>query len=164
MYLAKPLSIVYAIAEGLALGGISAMYNTFYDGVIIQAVVATMITLFVMLGLYLTKILRVTPTFIKVVMTAMLALIIFCFLVLIGTFTGAAFLAPFQSAYNNVWVIGFVIVIAALSLVMDFSFIENGVEQNAPIYFEWYCAMGLMVTLVWLYIEFLRLFARLNRR
>ena len=164
MHFSKPLSIVYAVAEGFALGGISAMYNSVYEGIIIQAVVATMVTLFVMLLLYLTKILRATPTFVKIVSTATISIAIFYILVLASSVFNIGFLSPFQSAYSNVLIIAFITLIASLNLIRDFDLIERYSEFNAPSFFEWYGAMSLMVTLVWLYIEFLRLIAATKRR
>ncbi len=154
---------IYALAEGFALGGISAVYNSLYNGIVIQAVCATMVTLGVMLFLYGTQVLRATDKFRKIIITATISIAIFYLIVFITSFFHIQFLAPFTNAYNNVFVIGFITVIAAMNLILDFDFIERGSQGFLPSYFEWYGAMGLMVTLVWLYIEFLRLLSNLRR-
>jgi uncharacterized YccA/Bax inhibitor family protein len=155
---------IYAILEGLFLGAISATINNAYPGVAFQAVLLTIGTLFTMLFLYRSGRIRATPRFRRGVMMA----------------TGAVFFA-----YMISWILGMlgmpvgfmhssgpigilinlvIIVIAALNLIMDFDFIEKGSKMGAPKYMEWYGAFGLMVTLIWLYIEFLRLLSRLSSR
>ncbi len=155
---------VYAILEGLFLGAISAIINAMYPGVAFQAVLLTIGTLFTMLFLYRSGRIRATPRFRRGVMMATGA-VFFAYLIswimsLVGMPVGFMHSAgPLGIVINLV-----IIVIAALNLIMDFDFIEKGSRMAAPKYMEWYGAFGLMVTLVWLYIEFLRLLARFGGR
>ncbi len=154
----------YALFEGLFIGGISAIFETMYPGIVIQAVGATLVTFGVCLGLYKYQIVKVTEQFKSVVVAATLAIATY-YLVswLFSMFT--SFVPVHQG--NSMMSIGisvFVIVIAALNLFLDFDQIEKGVERKLPKYMEWYGAMGLMITLVWLYIEFLRLLSKLSSR
>ena len=158
------LSPAYAVAEGLFIGGISAIFEVMYPGIVIQAVCCTFVTFLVCLALYKFKIVQVTEKFRSVVIAATAAIAIYYLLSWILTF----FITYQPVHYGNSWMsIGislFVIVIAALNLFLDFDQIEKGAAQKAPKYMEWYGAMGLMITLVWLYIEFLRLLSKLNRK
>jgi uncharacterized YccA/Bax inhibitor family protein len=154
----------YAIFEGLFIGGLSAIFETMYPGIVIQAVSCTFVTFMVCFGLYKYEIVKVTERFRSVVLAATLAIATYYLISwLLSMFTS------FQPVHNgNSWMsIGisvFVIVIAALNLFLDFDQIEKGVQQKMPKYMEWYGAMGLMITLVWLYIEFLRLLSKLSSR
>ncbi|MEN8157383.1 MAG: Bax inhibitor-1/YccA family protein [Bacteroidota bacterium] len=155
---------IYAILEGLFLGAISAMINSAYPGVAFQAVLLTIGTLFTMLFLYRSGRIRATPRFRRGVMMATGA-VFFAYLIrwlmsLLGMPMGFMHSAgPIGILVNMV-----IIVIAALNLIMDFDFIEKGAQMAAPKYLEWYGAFGLMVTLIWLYIEFLRLLSRFASR
>lgn len=155
---------VYAILEGLFLGAISAIINAQYPGVAFQAVLLTIGTLFSMLFLYRSGRIRATPRFRRGVMMATGA-VFFAYLIswvmsLLGMPVGFMNSAgPLGILINLV-----IIVIAALNLIMDFDFIEKGSQMGAPKYMEWYGAFGLMVTLIWLYIEFLRLLSRFSSR
>lgn len=155
---------IYAILEGLFLGAISAIINASYPGVAFQAVLLTIGTLFTMLFLYRSGHIRATPRFRRGVLMATGA-VFFAYLVswimsLFGMPVGFMHSAgPLGILINLV-----IIVIAALNLIMDFDFIEKGSNMGAPRYMEWYGAFGLMVTLIWLYIEFLRLLSRFAGR
>ena len=155
---------IYAILEGLFLGAISAIINARYPGVAFQAVLLTIGTLFTMLFLYRSGRIRATPRFRRGVMMATGA-VFFAYLIswimsLFGMPMGFMHSAgPLGILINLV-----IIVIAALNLIMDFDFIEKGSQMGAPKYMEWYGAFGLMVTLIWLYIEFLRLLSRFSSR
>ncbi len=154
----------YAIFQGLFIGGISAIFEAMYPGIVIQAVSCTFVTFMVCFGLYKYEIVKVTEKFKSVVVAATLAIATYyLFSWLLSMFTS------FQPVHygNSMMSIGisaFVIVIAALNLFLDFDQIEKGVEQKMPKYMEWYGAMGLTITLVWLYIEFLRLLSKLSGR
>ena len=154
----------YAIFEGLFIGGISAIFEVMYPGIVIQAVSCTFVTFMVCFGLYKYEIVKVTEKFRSVVIAATLAIATYYLISwLLSMFTS------FQRVdQGNSWIsIGisvFVIVIAALNLFLDFDQIEKGVQQKMPKYMEWYSAMGLMITLVWLYIEFLRLLSKISSR
>jgi len=155
---------IYAILEGLFLGGISAFINQKYPGIPFQAVLLTVGTLFTMLFLYRSGRIRATPKFRRGVMMATGA-VFFAYLAswILGMFgMSVGFMhsaGPLGIVINLV-----IIVVAALNLIMDFDFIERGAEMSAPKYMEWYGAFGLMVTLIWLYIEFLRLLSRFAGR
>ncbi len=155
---------LYALAEGLFLGGISAIYEARFNGIVLQAVMLTFGTLFALLMAYRSGWIKATENFKLGVVAATggIALIYLATMVL-GFFN---IRIPFihESGLIGIGFSLFVVVIAALNLVLDFDFIESGVEQRAPKYMEWYGAFGLMVTLVWLYIEFLRLLSKLQSR
>jgi len=154
----------YAVFEGLFIGGISAFFEIMYPGIVIQAVGATFVTFVVCLALYKYKIVKVTEQFKSVVIAATLA--IATYYVVSWLFSMFTSFTPVHHG-NSMMSIGisvFVIIIAALNLFLDFDQIEKGAEQKLPKYMEWFGAMGLMITLVWLYIEFLRLLSKLSSR
>lgn len=155
---------VYAVLEGLFLGAISAVINQQYPGVAFQAVMLTFGTLLVMLGVYRSGMIKVTDKFKAGVVAATGAIFVVYLLSFLLRFAGVS--VPFIHDATPIGiVISLVIVgIAALNLVLDFDFIVQGSQASAPKYMEWYGAFGLMVTLVWLYIEFLRLLRKLNSR
>lgn len=154
----------YAIFEGLFIGGLSAIFESMYPGIVIQAVGATFVTFIVCFGLYKYNIVKVTERFRSVVVASTLAIMSFYLISwLLSLFTS------FQPVHhgNSLMSIGisvFVIVIAALNLFLDFDQIEKGVQNRLPKYMEWFGAMGLMITLVWLYVEFLRLLSKISSR
>jgi len=154
----------YAIFEGLFIGGISAIFEIKYPGIVTQAVGATFVTFAICLGLYKFKIVQVTERFKSIVIAATLAIATYYLISwLLSLFTS---FTPVHHG-NSMWSIGisvFVIVIAAMNLFLDFDQIEDGANRKMPKYMEWYGAMGLMITLVWLYMEFLRLLSKLNSR
>ncbi|WP_411850063.1 Bax inhibitor-1/YccA family protein [Stenotrophomonas sp. LGBM10] len=155
---------LYALVEGFFLGAISAVFEMKFPGIVFQAVLLTFGTLFALLVAYRSGLIKVTENFKLGVVAA----------------TGGIallYLASFVLSFFNInvpviheasgWGIAFslfVVVVAALNLVLDFDFIETGAAARAPKYMEWYGAFGLMVTLVWLYVEFLRLLSKLQSR
>ncbi len=153
---------IYCLLKGLVLGGISAIFEVMYPGVVFQAVCLTFGTLFCVLVAYRTGLIKATENFKLGIAAAtggiMLVYLVTFLLGLLGihqlTFIHAS--GPIGIGFSL-----FVVVIAALNLVLDFDFIESGAARGAPKYMEWYAAFGLMVTLVWLYIEILRLLAKL---
>ena len=155
---------IYALLEGLFLGGISAIFEAKYPGIVIQAVSLTFGTLFCLLLVYRSGVIKVTENFKLGVAAATggIALIYLATLVL-GLF-GVRMPFIHESGLIGIGFSLFVVVIAALNLVLDFDFIESGAESGVPKYMEWYAAFGLMVTLIWLYIEILRLLAKLRSR
>ena len=160
----KVLVPVYAVCEGLFLGGISATMETSYPGIVSQAVVGTFAALFSMLILYRANIIRYTDKFRSVIFIATLSIAVIYLVDLIGHFFGYA--VPLINTSTN-FGIGFsvvVVLIAALNLIIDFEFIERGAQSFLPKDYEWYGAFGLMVTIVWLYLEILKLLAKLNER
>jgi uncharacterized YccA/Bax inhibitor family protein len=154
----------YALFEGLFIGGVSVIFEAMYPGVVTQAVGATFVTFAVCLGLYKYKIVKVTEQFKSIVIAATFAIATYyLFSWLFSLFTSFT-PVHYGNSMMSIGISVFVIVIAALNLFLDFDRIEKGVEQRMPKYMEWYGAMGLMITLVWLYIEFLRLFAKLSKK
>jgi len=161
---APMLAPVYALAQGLFLGGISATFESQYPGIVIQAVGGTFGTLFGLLLAYQSGLIKATENF-KLGIVAATGGICFVYLIsIIGSLFG--FPVPYIHSAGPIG-IGFslvVVVIAALNLVLDFDFIEQAAERGAPKYLEWYGAFALMVTLVWLYMEILRLLSKLRSR
>jgi len=155
---------LYALVEGLFLGAISAIYNARFEGIVLQAVLLTFGTLFALLFAYRSGLIRATENFKLGVVAATggIALVYLASIVL--GFFDIRIPMIHESGIVGIGFSLFVVVIAALNLVLDFDFIETGVEHRAPKYMEWYGAFGLMVTLVWLYVEFLRLLAKLQSR
>ncbi len=155
---------LYAIAEGLLLGVISRMYEVGYPGLVIQAVLLTLATLGIMLFLYASRAIRVTQKLRMGIIAATGAVA----LVYVVSFVLALFGVSVPYIHEGGLVgIGFslvVVTIAAFNFLLDFDFIEKGAQQGLPRYMEWYAAFGLTVTLVWLYIEMLRLLAKLRER
>lgn len=156
---------IYAALEGLVLGPLSGIMETAYSGIILQAISLTFGLFVMMLFIYRARLIKPTENF-KIGLSAAIGAI---FMIYMVSFI-MALATPYQIPYihgNGVIGIGFsllVVGIAALTFVMDFDFIERGVDQGAPKYLEWYAAFGLMITLVWLYIELLRLLAKLRSR
>ena len=155
---------IYAIFEGLFLGGISAIYAAQYEGIVMQAVALTFGVFISLLVAYKSGLIKATENF-KLGVTAATGGIFLLYVVsMVMNMFGAQTSFMHSSSLMSIGISGFIVVIAALNLVMDFDFIENAAEQNAPKYMEWYGAFGLLVTLVWLYLEILRLLSKLNRR
>jgi len=157
-------SPIYALLEGLALGGLSALLDVRYPGIALQAVGLTFGTLFVLLLAYRSGLIPVTQKFRMGIVAATGGIMVFYLLEMLLGFFGVRF----ASINGNGGIgIGFslvVVAIAALNLVLDFDFIEHGVEAGAPKYMEWYGAFGIIVTLVWLYLEILRLLSKMRSR
>lgn len=162
--LAKFLAPIYAIAEGFAVGAISKAYESFQSGIVIQAVGATIGVFVVMLVLYRTRIIRVTDRFRKIVVFATLGIMAF-YLVSFAARLFGAHVEFFEkpNAIGILFSVG-VSVLAALNLALRFDFIEKGVKMGLSKDFEWYAAFGLLVTIVWLYLELLRLLSKLQQR
>ena len=155
---------LYAVLEGLFLGAVSAMFELRFPGIVMQAVGLTFGTLAALLMAYRSGLIKATENF-KLGVVAATGGIALVYLATIAlSFFNIQIPLIHESGLIGIGFSLFVIVIAALNLVLDFDFIETGVEQGAPKYMEWYGAFGLMVTLVWLYIEFLRLLAKLQSR
>jgi len=155
---------LYALLEGLVLGGISSFMEGRYPGIVIQAVGLTFGTLFGLLFAYRSGLIKATENFKLGVVAATggIALVYIATMVL-GMFN---IRMPYihESGLIGIGFSLFVVVVAALNLVLDFNFIENGAAQGAPKFMEWYAAFGLMVTLIWLYIEILRLLSKMRNR
>lgn len=155
---------VYALLEGLVLGSVSAVFELRYPGVAIQAVGLTFGTLFALLLVYRSGLIRVTNKFRIGVFAATGGIMIFYVAEMLLGFFGIHFATINGSGPIGIGFSLIVVGIAALNLVLDFDFIERGVQYGAPKYMEWYAAFGIMVTLVWLYLEMLRLLAKFRQR
>ncbi len=155
---------IYALCEGLFLGGISAIFDLRYPGIGFQAISLTFGTLFALLLAYSSGLIHVTQKFRLGVIAATGGIAVFyLFQMLMGLFHIQLFSIG-NSSLLGIGISLVVVVVAALNLVLDFDFIERGVNAGAPRYMEWYGAFGIMVTLVWLYLEMLRLLSRINGR
>ncbi|MEI8024536.1 MAG: Bax inhibitor-1/YccA family protein [Actinomycetota bacterium] len=162
--LARVLAPVYAIAEGVFVGAISKVFNTAYDGIVIQAVGITLGVFVTMLVLYRTGVIRVTDKMRRTIIGATMGIAIFYGVSLLLSLFGMN-ISFFNS--SSPMSIGFSFIVAglaAMNLALDFDFIERGEKAGLPKYMEWYAAFGLMVTIVWLYLEILRLLAKLRDR
>ena len=154
----------YALLQGLALGGISAMFELQYPGIVIQAVGLTFGTLAMLLLAYKTGLIKPTENFRLMIVAATGGIALLYLVSFVMGFFGSSVGFIHSNGLFGIGFSLFVVAIAALNLVLDFDFIEAGAEQGAPKYMEWYGAFGLIVTLIWLYIEFLRLLSRFAGR
>ena len=153
----------YAILEGLFVGSVSAMYNYTYPGLPVQAVALTLLVTLVMFLLYRYRIIKVTQKFRSVIIVATAAVAIFYLIQWLTFSFGGHAVASSLTSTNTPLSIGFSILVtalAALNLLLNFDTIEKGVELRAAKYMEWYSAFGLLVTIVWLYLEILRLLSK----
>jgi uncharacterized YccA/Bax inhibitor family protein len=155
---------VYSLLEGLLIGGISALLEAQFRGIVIQAVALTFGTCLIMLMAYKTGLIKATENFKMGVVAATGGIAVFYFITIILGFFGIRMPLMYGNSWASIGFSLFVVVIAALNLVLDFDFIEQGAARGAPKYMEWYGAFGLMVTLIWLYLEILRLLAQLRSR
>lgn len=162
--LARIVAPLYAVAEGVFIGAISRVYETYYDGVVIQAIGATLAVLAVMLVLYSTRIIKVTQRMRSIIISATLGLMAFYLIsFVIGLFgVNIGFLS--QPTGLGIAFSIFASGLAAANLLLDFDIIERGAQRRFNKDFEWYAAFGLLVTLVWLYLEMLRLLSKLRSR
>jgi len=161
---ASVVAPIYAAVEGVFLGALSGIIENIYPGIAMQAAMATMATVVGMLVAYRTGIIRATPMFKKIVITATMGIMVFYAISIVASLFGVNFSVN-QFGNSSMLSIGlslFIVVIAAMNLILDFDFIERGATEGAPKYMEWYGAFGLMVTIVWLYIEMLRLISKLR--
>ena len=155
---------IYALLEGLLLGSISQLFEKAYPGIAISAVTLTFGTLFALLIAYRIGLIRATEKFTLGVVAATGGIAFFYLLTMVLGFFGIQFNSIYGTGMVGVVFSLFVVVVAALNLVLDFAFIENGAAAGAPKYMEWYGGFSLLVTLVWLYLEILRLLAKLRGR
>lgn len=155
---------VYALCEGLALGGISAFLEHAYPGIPIQALGLTFGVTFVMLLLYTSGILRATPKFTIGVVAATGGICLVYIVDMVLRFFGHQVPLLNSSGPMGIAISVVIVIVAALNLILDFGFVEAGVQTGAPKYMEWYGAFGILVTLVWMYLEMLRLLAKIRER
>lgn len=158
--MAPYLAPVYAVLEGLALGGMSVIAESYLPGIVFNAITLTFLVTSIMLVLYRFRVIQATQRFKSVIFIATASIAIFY----LGSFILSFFNVHsplYSSGLLGIGISVFIIIIAALNLIIDFDFIEQGENAQAPKYMEWFGAFGLMLTLVWLYIEILRLLMKL---
>jgi uncharacterized YccA/Bax inhibitor family protein len=155
---------VYALCEGLALGGISAFLEQRYPGIAIQAMGLTFAVTAVMLVLYTSGVVRATPKFTIGVMAATGGIFLVYMVDLVLGIFGRHVPLLNSSGPLGIGISVVIVIIAALNLILNFDFVETGVHAQAPKYMEWYGAFGIMVTLVWMYLEILRLLSKMRER
>lgn len=155
----------YAVAEGAALSGLSCYFEAMFPGIVVKAVALTFLTLFAMLFLYATRVIKVTDKLRGTIFTMTFALMVFYIITWILSFFHINIPMLYDSSMLSIGFSVFVCGLAAFNLLVDFDFIEQGVQNYFPKDYEWFGAFGLMVTLVWLYVEILRLLSKFaNRR
>jgi uncharacterized YccA/Bax inhibitor family protein len=161
---ASTVGPVYAAVEGVFLGALSGILEMSWPGIAVQAAMATMATVVGMLIAYRTGVIRATPYFRKVIVIATMGIMVFYGISILASLFGVNFSvnAFGNSSMLSIGISLFIVVIAAMNLILDFDFIEKGANEGAPKHMEWYGAFGLMVTIVWLYIEMLRLISKLR--
>lgn len=164
--LAPVLGPVYALGEGFFLGVISRAYDAAYQGIVLQAVGATLGVFAVMLVLYRTRIIKVTERYRRIVIAATMGLMAFYLVSFVIRLIGGPGTVTFLSSASGLGILFSVLAagLAASMLAVDFDLVERGVKAGWPKGMEWYAAFGLLTTLVWLYLELLRLLSKLNRR
>ncbi|HSI66436.1 MAG TPA: Bax inhibitor-1/YccA family protein [Planococcus sp. (in: firmicutes)] len=155
---------LYALLEGLFLGALSAQYEAQYGGIVFQAVLLTMGVLFSLLFAYKSGLIKVTQNFRMGVVAATGAIFLVYIISFVGGFFGFNIPHLHEATPIGIAISVVIVIIAALNLVLDFDYIEHAAASRVPKYFEWYGAFGLLVTLVWLYLEILRLLSKLRSR
>jgi uncharacterized YccA/Bax inhibitor family protein len=157
------LGPVYALLEGVFLGVVSKAFELRWDGIVLQAILATVAVFFVTLILYVTGVVKVSNRFVKVVLGATLGIFLMYAVTWIATLLGADLTFWNDPTPLGIIITGAIAVVAALNLFLDYEFIRRASIAGSPAYMEWYGAFGLMVTLVWLYLEVLRLLSLLRQ-
>ncbi|MDZ4660515.1 MAG: Bax inhibitor-1/YccA family protein [Pseudomonadota bacterium] len=162
---ASPILVpIYAALEGIILGAVSALFEAKYPGVVMQAVLGTMGTFIALLTAYRSQLIRATENFKLGVVAATGGIALVYLMEIVLRMFGINMPFINDSGPMGIMVSIVIVVIAALNLVLDFDFIEKGAEHGAPKYMEWYASFGLLVTLIWLYLEILRLLAKTRKR
>ena len=162
--IAKYTAAPYALMEGLVLGAFSAFFEAQWHGIVLTAILSTFAVLFVMLMLYKARMIQYTDKFAAVLKTSILSIFAIYLIQFIASFFGRGIPLIWEAGVVGIGFSLLVIVIAAMALIQDFFFIESASQNMLSKDYEWYGAMGLMITLVWLYTEILRLLAKLNSR
>jgi uncharacterized YccA/Bax inhibitor family protein len=155
---------LYAVVEGVVVGAVSRMFEDFYDGIVLQAASLTIGVLAALLVVYSTRLIRVTQNFRLGVAAATLGILLVYLVDLVLRLFGGQVPILNDPSPLGILISLAIVVVAALNLVLDFDFIEQGTASGAPRYMEWYAGFGLLVTLVWLYLEILRLLGKLRER
>jgi uncharacterized YccA/Bax inhibitor family protein len=153
---------LYAACQGLLVGAISAAYNALYHGLVVQAIGLTVGVLAALLIIYSSRIIRATENFKIGVVAATGGIFLLYMVEMVLSFFGMHVPFIHDTGWLGIGVSIAVVIVAALNLILDFDFIETGVQRGAPKYMEWYGGFSLLVTLVWMYLEILRLLAKLQ--
>lgn len=162
--LAKFTAAPYAFLEGIVIGTISVIFEKTFPGIVLQAVFGTFVVLFVMLMLYKAKMIQYTQKFQAVLTTCLLSVLAIYLIQFVAMLFGRSIPGIFEAGIVGILFTLFLVVLAAMALIQDFFFIENASQRLLSKDYEWYGAMGLMITLIWLYTNILRLLAILNSR
>lgn len=161
--LARFTGVLYAGLEGIVLGAISHLFNAQFEGIVAQAIICTFGVFLAMLVLYGLRILRATPRFVKGVIAATFGIAA----LYLGSMIWSIFFGTpsfmYSSSPLSIGISVIIVIVAAMNLILDFDFIEQGAQRGLPAHMDWYAALGLMVTLVWLYLEMLRLLAKIRQ-
>jgi uncharacterized YccA/Bax inhibitor family protein len=160
--LALPTGLLYAVLMGFWMGAVSRVYEEKYDGIVAQALLASVSAFLVCLVLYMVRAVRVTPKLTRTIITATLAIFVMYLAAWILSIFGVHLLLIDEPNAVGIALSVGICIVAALNLFLDFAVIERGIKQGAPATMEWYAAFGLLATLVWLYAEVLRLIALLR--
>jgi uncharacterized YccA/Bax inhibitor family protein len=161
--LARITGPLYALGYGFAIGAISHMYNLQFDGIVLQAIAATLAVFTVMFFLYATRIIKVTKRYVMVVVGATAGIFVMYLVTMVASLFGADITFWNDPTPLGIGISVVICIVAALNLAIDFAFIETASKSGAPKYMEWYGAFGLTVTLIWLYLEILRLLSLLRQ-
>jgi len=158
------LMITYAIFEGLLIGGFSLIFESMYEGIVFQATLGTVCITGTMYGLYATRIIKATPMLKKVIFTLTGGIMMLYLVSIILFFLPGNFDVPFLHSSGPVGILltVFILTVASFLLIINFDFIEKGIQHRTPKVGEWWGAFGLLVTVVWIYIEMLRLLAKIR--
>ncbi len=166
--LAQYLAPLYAVLQGLFLGAISAMFNEAFaesaPGIVMNATLLTIITTMVMLIIYRTGIIKVDAKFTRIIVIAVSAIAFYYFISILLSLFGVNLTMLHNSSPLSIGISIVIVLVAAFSLLLDFNFIEKASQAGAPKYMEWYGAFALMVTIIWLYLEILKLLAKFAGR
>lgn len=155
---------LFAVAEGVLVGAISSLYSSLYDGIVVQAILATLAVFTAMLFLYATRIIKVTQRLRSTVILATAGIAIFYVATIVLSLFGVAVPSVFDAGPLGIGISLLIVGVASFNLLLDFDIIERGIKEGAPGWMSWFAAFGLMVTVVWLYLELLRLIALISGR
>jgi len=155
---------LFAVAEGVMVGAISKLYSSPYDGIVVQAILATLAVFVAMLFLYATRIIKVTQRLRSTVILATAGIAIFYIASIVLSLFGVGIPSVFDAGPLGIGISLLIVGVAAFNLLLDFDIIERGINEGAPGWMSWFAAFGLMVTVVWLYLELLRLIALISGR
>lgn len=155
---------LFAAAEGVLVGAISSIYESFYDGIVFQAILATLAVFAAMLFLYATRIIKVTARLRSTVILATAGIALFYLVSIVLSFFSVQIPFVWESGPLGIGLSVLIVGVAAFNLLLDFDLIERGINEGSPGWMDWFAAFGLMVTVVWLYLELLRLIALISGR